>query len=162
MDFELLEECSLDVSLHLVCFSEFTIHINSLEVVDDADFFSIINFLIVFKQLGDDFFIRAWLSDFPKSTNTLLMVRQIGIIVCEIKLRFQNFLKNCQLLLLKIFSVMLFLSCVQFDCWFDRGHNIVLIPQENKWELIFEKQEAVHIKVELFMFSLNAAFQASE
>ena len=57
MDFEFFKESSFDVSLHFIGFCEFAIHVNSFEVVDDANFLSIVDLFVVFKQLGNDFFV---------------------------------------------------------------------------------------------------------
>ena len=57
VNFELLEKCSFNVSLHLISFGEFAIHVDFLEVVDHTDFFTIVYLFVILKKLGDDFLV---------------------------------------------------------------------------------------------------------
>lgn len=61
MDLELLEECSLDVSLHFVGLREFTVHVNLLKVLYNTDFFSVVYLFIVLEEFRDNFFVGSWL-----------------------------------------------------------------------------------------------------
>ena len=57
VNFELLKKCSFNVSLHLISFGEFAIHIDFFEVVDHTDLFTIVYLFVILEKLGDDFLV---------------------------------------------------------------------------------------------------------
>ena len=114
MDFEFLVEGALDVSLHLVGFGELAVHIDSLEVLHNADLLAIIHFLVVFEELGDDLLISTWLCRITEASDSFLMLWYLLMSSC-LCLRLQNLLQNLDLLLLKILAIVFLLCGVKLD-----------------------------------------------
>jgi len=60
VDLEFLEECALDVALNLESLGETAIHVDLLEVFYHTYFFAIVDFIVIFQELGDYLLVYAW------------------------------------------------------------------------------------------------------
>ena len=67
MHLELLIECSTNVPLILYFEHERTVLVQSLEVIDDLDLFSTIEFLVVFEELFDEPVVDLFLGSVVES-----------------------------------------------------------------------------------------------
>ena len=142
--------------------------INTLQVLNNADFLSTVDLLIVLEQLCNDLFkhgllcniLRLWHKGVIGHCGTRSPIVILRLIVLQ-GLIVKDLLKDLELICFFLQTLTLIFRSVDADRRFESRDNVLCLPQEVQRKLILQQQEKVHVDVELLESLLIAVTEAT-
>ena len=145
---------------------ERTLLIDSLQIFDHTDLFARVDFLVVLKQFGHNLFKHALSCSIVRLRHerVVLVILSLFFLVRLVFVQWlivKNLVENFELVLLLDGAISLIFSCVDPNGRLQSGCNVLSLSQKVQRKLVFQKQEEVHIDVQLLKTLLVTVSQAA-